>query len=119
MDIHTHIHTHKESDYSPIYLFYMNSYNAQLRHNGPLFILLEGQPCRSRIDRVFSHQHIDGSQCVIGSEKRRGQLIHPVVRLTVTIETKAYSNAARGQNTEEWSQGRIRVVCLIQEMTQH
>lgn len=34
---------------------------------------------------------------MIGSEQRRGQLIHAVFRLTVTVETKAYSNAARDQ----------------------
>ena len=43
---------------------------------------------------LFSHQQIDGSQCVIGSQQRRGQLVHPIVRLAVAIETNAYGNTA-------------------------
>lgn len=43
-----------------------------------------------------THQQIDGSQCVIGCEKRRGQLIHPIISLAVAIETDAYGNTAKG-----------------------
>lgn len=42
-----------------------------------------------------THQQIDGSQCVIGCEKRRGQLIHPIISLAVAIETDAYGNTAK------------------------
>lgn len=42
-----------------------------------------------------THQQIDGSQCVIGCEKRRGQLIHPIISFAVAIETDAYGNTAK------------------------
>lgn len=55
-----------------------------------------------------THQHIDGSERVIGCEKRRGQLIHPIVSLAVAIETDAYGNTAKRRVGGEigWVGGR-------------
>lgn len=48
------------------------------------------------------HQQIYRAQCIIGCEKRRGQLIHPIVGFTVAIETNADGNTTKKKETRKW-----------------
>lgn len=44
---------------------------------------------------MLSHQIVDATQCVIGIVERVGQLVHPIVGLTVSIETHSYSRTMK------------------------
>lgn len=44
---------------------------------------------------LFPHQIVDATQRVIGIVERIGQLVHPIIGLTVSIETHSYGRTVK------------------------
>ena len=50
---------------------------------------------------IVSYQAVDPTQCVVGIVEGVGQLVHPIIGFTVTIETHSYGGAVEGKENEK------------------